>query len=181
MLMQTDEELVRSARLGRRDAFESLVGRYERVVWVTARRILGDDHAAWDAAQEAFLQAYRRLHALREPSLFAGWLLRIARREANRMARRQARHPTRPLDERGDDRPSSADHGADGFSADSEELLAAIADLPDHERSVVVLRYVDGRSVAEIAAACGRPVGTVTKQLSRALERLRLTLKEVIS
>ena len=55
--MQSDEELVRSARVGRRDAFASLVGRYERVVWVTAQRILGDDHAAWDAAQEAFFQA----------------------------------------------------------------------------------------------------------------------------
>jgi RNA polymerase sigma-70 factor (ECF subfamily) len=178
--MQSDEELVRATRLGRRDAFASLVGRYERVVWVTARRILGDDHAAADVAQEAFLQAYRRLHALREPSLFAGWLLRIARREATRTARRRSRLPTRPLDESDSERPSHPDDPRSRFSADSEELLAAIADLPDHERSVVVLRYVDGRSVAEIAAACGRPVGTVTKQLSRALDRLRLTLTEVI-
>jgi RNA polymerase sigma-70 factor, ECF subfamily len=178
--MHSDEELVRVARLGRRDAFASLVDRYERVVWVTARRILGDDHAAADAAQEAFLQAYRRLHALREPSLFAGWLLRIARREATRMARLRSRHPTRSLDECVEEQPSHPDDSEGRFSADSEELLAAIADLPDHERSVVVLRYVDGRSVAEIAAASGRPVGTVTKQLSRALERLRLTLTEVI-
>ncbi len=179
--MQPDEELVRSTRLGRRDAFATLVGRYERVVWLTARRILGDDHAAADAAQEAFLEAYRGLHALREPSLFAGWLLRIARRQATRMARRRARHPTRSLDECDGEPPSHPDDAHSGFSADSEELLAAIADLPDHERSVVILRYINGRSVAEIAAACGRPVGTVTKQLSRALERLRLTLKEVIS
>jgi RNA polymerase sigma-70 factor, ECF subfamily len=179
--MHSDEELVRATRLGHRDAFASLVGRYERVVWVTARRILGDDDAVADAAQEAFLQAYRRLHALREPSLFAGWLLRIARREASRMARLRSRHPTLSLDECDNERPSRPDGPEGPFSADSEELLAAIADLPDHERSVVVLRYVDGRSVAEIAAACGRPVGTVTKQLSRALERLRLTLTEVIS
>jgi RNA polymerase sigma-70 factor (ECF subfamily) len=179
--MPSDEELVRSTRFGRRDAFASLVGRYERVVWVTARRILGDDHAASDAAQEAFRQAYRRLHALREPSLFAGWLLRIARREATRMARLRSRHPTRSLAESDNERPSHPDGPEGRFSADSEELLAAIADLPDHERSVVVLRYIDGLSVAEIAAACGRPVGTVTKQLSRALERLRLTQTEVIS
>ena len=178
--MPSDEELVRSTRLGHRDAFATLVGRYERVVWVTPRRILGDDHAAADTAQEAFLQAYRRLHALREPSLFAGWLLRIARREAARMARLRSRHPTRSLDECDSERPSRPDGPEGRFSEDSEELLAAIADLPDHERSVVVLRYVDGRSVAEIAAACGRPVGTVTKQLSRALERLRLILTEVI-
>jgi RNA polymerase sigma-70 factor (ECF subfamily) len=179
--MQSDEELVRSTRLGHRDAFGLLVDRYERVVWATVRRILGDDHVAADATQEAFLQAYRRLHALREPSLFGGWLLRIARREAIRMARRRSRHPTRSFDESGDERPSQPD-GPDGrLSADSEELLAAIADLPDHERLVVVLRYIDGRSVAEIAEACGRPVGTVTKQLSRALGRLKETLKEVIS
>ena len=55
----------------------------------------------------------------------------------------------------------------------------AVAALPEHQRLVVALRYFDGHSVAEVAALAGRPVGTVTKQLSRALERLKLILREV--
>jgi RNA polymerase sigma-70 factor (ECF subfamily) len=55
-----------------------------------------------------------------------------------------------------------------------------VARLPEHERLVVVLRYLNGHSVAEVAAALGRPVGTVTKQLSRAIERLKVRAKGVI-
>ena len=56
-----------------------------------------------------------------------------------------------------------------------------ITRLPEHERIVVVMRYVDGRSVKDIADATGRPVGTISKQLSRAIERLRGRLAEVPS
>lgn len=57
--------------------------------------------------------------------------------------------------------------------SDAEDLLEAVARLPDHERVVVGLRYFDGHAVNDIAAITGRPVGTVTKQLSRAIKRLR--------
>ena len=62
-----------------------------------------------------------------------------------------------------------------------KEIVQQIARLPEHERIVTVMRYVDGLSVKEIAEATGRPVGTVTKQLSRAIERLRNWLIEVRS
>ena len=69
--------------------------------------------------------------------------------------------------------------GATGLTADSVELLEAVAALPEHERLVVALRYLDGRTMVQIAAALGRPVGTVTKQLSRAIERLRVKTRGV--
>ena len=50
-----------------------------------------------------------------------------------------------------------------------EEVVQHIARLPEHERIVVVMRYVDGRSIKEIADATGRPAGTVSKQISRPL------------
>ncbi len=62
-----------------------------------------------------------------------------------------------------------------------KRLLSAVARLPRHERLVVSMRYFDGCPVAEVALALGRPVGTVTKQLSRAIERLRKRLNEVLS
>ena len=62
-----------------------------------------------------------------------------------------------------------------------KEVVQHIARLPEHERIVTVMRYVDGLSVKEIAELTGRPVGTITKQLSRAIERLRNWLVEVRS
>jgi RNA polymerase sigma-70 factor (ECF subfamily) len=174
--MTSDAELVRATRRGDREAFAALVVRYERAAWASAWRVLRDDHEARDAAQEAFLLVYRRLAGLRDPSRFGPWLLRICRREAVRIAR--ARRPAARIDDV-DGEPIQPD-GWGGLSPESEELLAAIAALPDHERLVVVLRYIEGHPVAAIARAIGRPVGTVTKQLSRAVDRLRLTLKEFI-
>jgi RNA polymerase sigma-70 factor, ECF subfamily len=57
-----------------------------------------------------------------------------------------------------------------------EELFDLIAELPDQERAVLLLRYVEGHDVAAIAVIRGSPVGTITKQLSRALKRLEKLL-----
>jgi RNA polymerase sigma-70 factor (ECF subfamily) len=185
MPMPGDAEIARAVLRGDREAFAALVARHERAVWATAWRVLRDHHAAADVAQEAFLQAFQRLGDLRRPERFGVWLLRIARRESIRLARRRARDPCRSLDEAAIDdlldRDRTDDPATTPLSADSEDLLAAVARLPEHERLVVVLRYLDGHSVAEVAAAIGRPVGTITKQLSRAIERLKRNLREVIS
>ena len=172
--MRADAEIVRAVLRGDREAFAALVARHERAAWATAWRVLRDDHAAADAGQEAFLRAFQRLGDLRRPEQFGAWLLRIARREAIRLGRRRSR-------ERGlsPDDPGAGPHPT-RLSADAGGLLAAVARLPEHERLVVVLHYLDGHSVAEVASALGRPVGTVTKQLSRAIERLRVTTKGVI-
>jgi RNA polymerase sigma-70 factor (ECF subfamily) len=169
--MQDIAEIVRSVLRGDRAAFEELVRRYERAAWTTAWRVLRDYHAAQDTTQEAFVQAYRRLSLLQQPRYFGVWLLRITHRLAVRRARRAeetAAIDTIPL-------AAVEVHP----STDRDALLEAVAALPEHERLVVVLRYFDGHSVAEVAAMAGRPVGTVTKQLSRALERLKLILREV--
>jgi RNA polymerase sigma-70 factor (ECF subfamily) len=180
--MLADAEVVRAVLRGDREAFAALVSRYERAVWATAWRVLKDDHAASDAAQEAFLQAYRRLGDLRRPEHFGIWLLRITRRESIRVSRKRARDASRSLDHAIADAQVSRRYGVTSvtsLSADGEHLVAAVARLPDHERIVVVQRYLDGRSIAEIARALNRPIGTVTKQLSRAIERLRYTTRGV--
>jgi RNA polymerase sigma-70 factor, ECF subfamily len=176
--MKADGEIVRLVLLGDRDAFAELVARHERAAWATARRIVGDDHIASDAVQEAFLQSFHRLSTLRNPAQFGVWLLKIARREAVRLARQRARQPACPVSDQGHELVGGNGTGP-GLSADSEDLLKALGRLPDHERLVVSLRYLEGHSVSEIAQALDRPVGTVTKQLSRAIDRLRGTLKEV--
>jgi RNA polymerase sigma-70 factor (ECF subfamily) len=170
--MPSTEELLRASQRGETSAFAELVRCYERAAVITAQAVLGDFHLAQDAAQEAFLIAHRRLGQLRHAAAFGPWLLRIARRRALRFRRR----PTERAVAGGVDRP--AEENSDWMEP-YREVVEQIARLPEHERIVVVMRYVDGRSMKEIAESTGRPVGTVTKQLSRAVERLREWLVEV--
>jgi RNA polymerase sigma factor (sigma-70 family) len=175
--MQSTPEIVQAVLRGDKAAFAELVRRYERAVWTTAWRVARDYHAAQDITQEAFLEAYRRLSQLQQPRYFGVWLLRIAHRLAVRRVRRTAGAVSV------ESRPAFATPATPAREnqapTDLDDVLEAVGSLPEHERLVVVLRYFGGHSVAEVAALAGRPVGTVTKQLSRALERLKLILREV--
>jgi RNA polymerase sigma-70 factor (ECF subfamily) len=170
--VRPDGEIVQAVIGGDRAAYALLVRRYERAVRATAIRVLHDPHLADDAAQEAFVAAYEALGKLREPSAFAAWLLLIARQRATRIAKKRERSLN--------DYPSSAgiapSHGAVS-SDDTEAILIAIDALPEHERVVVMLRYFEDHDVQSIGRILGRPTGTVTKQLSRAHERLRKRLQ----
>jgi RNA polymerase sigma-70 factor (ECF subfamily) len=172
----TDRTLVDAVLGGDREAFRALVERESPVVLAVCRRILDDPSDAEDAAQDAFLIAYRKLGTFRGDGPLGGWLMRIAIREARDRA--LARRPAASLD------ATPGAYGA-GLIADDDPtraverrerqvaVLAAIADLPDHYRAAVTLRYVDDLTYPEIAAATGRPEATVRTHLHRGLHRLR--------
>jgi RNA polymerase sigma-70 factor (ECF subfamily) len=165
--MQPDSQLVPAALEGNQAAFAELVGRYQRAARAAAFHLLGDHHAAEDAAQEAFVAAYQKLSDLKEASRFGPWLLTIVRHKAERIGR--ARRSNVPLDHATD----VAGREVRKLDDEAEHLLAAVMGLPERERQLVMLRHFGGHSVAEIAAMLARPVGTVTKQLSRCYCRLR--------
>lgn len=160
----SDAELVAKAVGGDICAYELLVRRYERSARAACFAILKDWHAAQDASQDAFVSAYANLRSLRRPAGFGPWLLTIAHNRARRVARthRQGK-PLHAI-------PEPTDPNPDVGSA--EHLLEIMASLPEQEKTVVMLRYVDGHSLKEIAQICGRPIGTVSKRLSRAHKRL---------
>ena len=171
--MASDLELVEQVRRGDVEAFGLLSRRYERSVLAIALAGLRDMHAAEDVAQAALLVAFQRLNTLKDGSKFGPWLMQIARRKVIDAARCERLPVGGPaellLDPRTGDTSAAVDH---------EHLLGLTARLPDHERVVVGLRYFDGHSTAEIAAMTGQPIGSVTKQLSRAIARLRDWAKE---
>jgi RNA polymerase sigma-70 factor (ECF subfamily) len=171
-LAQSDAELVYAVLKGDTGAFANLVRRYEHAVRAVAVDILGEINAADDAAQETFIKAYEKSGSLKKPAAFGPWLLRIARRCALDAARR--RRKTEPLQSLEN---VEAVSGNGRLDEDKQELLSAVVRLPSAERQVVMLRYFDQRSVRQVAEVCGRSVGTVTKQLSRAHRRLRNMLK----
>jgi RNA polymerase sigma-70 factor (ECF subfamily) len=172
--VQSNAELIDAVLGGDTAPYAELMRRHQRLALTAAWRILGDYHAAEDAVQEAFVAAYQNLSRLRDRSLFGAWVIGIVRREAVRIAKR--RHAAGRTEVMPD--PPAGDDSA-RLQEDLQQLLAAVARLPEHERVVVILHYVDGQTVHAIAEMTDRPLGTVTKQLSRAVERLRQLLAEV--
>jgi RNA polymerase sigma-70 factor (ECF subfamily) len=171
--VKSDAELVAEVLRGEVESFEVLVERYQRVVLGSALAVLGDFHAAQDAAQDAFIVAYRKLGTLRNGASFAPWLLRLARRRAVELSRREAKR------RQGTITPELTSVPPDGQVDElTKEVFAAVDCLPRRERQAVLHRYCDGLSVGETARAMGVAVGTVTKSLSRAYARLRQLLSE---
>jgi len=167
----SDAELIQQVRAGNTDAFASLVGRYERSVRGVAFAALGDHHSAEDATQEAFVSAFRSLESLRDAAKFGPWLMQIARRTAA-WSVRQRPLPTVVA-------TSNAIEATHEPIADERRHVLQLVDrLPEQERLAISMHYFDGHSAADIGAATGRSVGTVTKQLSRAYKRLRAWYSE---
>src|SRR3954454_19507311 len=144
-----DASLVRAALSGERSAFAALVDRHQRSALAACLAVLRDRQLAEDAVQDAFVSAYRSLGGLREPATFGAWLLSIARNRAARLARQRKRRMQLARDSAA--RPAAAGAVTPPEDGVDNELLAALATLPDHEQSVVMLRYFDGHGVAEIA------------------------------
>ncbi len=188
--------VVAAVLAGDRDQFRVLVERESRTVVRACYRVLGDLHDAEDAAQEAFVTAYRALATWRGDGPFGAWMSRIAVRIAVRKASR--RRPVSWIEPsppdggvRNDDATTvgesallaalGADHGDPaGHAIRSERaaaVRAAVASLEEPYREVVALRFFSDLSLAEIAAESDRPLGTVKTHLHRGLLRLRRALE----
>ncbi|MCL2646556.1 MAG: sigma-70 family RNA polymerase sigma factor [Phycisphaerales bacterium] len=170
--MRTDEQIVDDVLAGEQGAFAQVVRRYERQVHAMVWGILRDHHAAEDVTQEVFIKAYERLGEWRGGALGA-WLVAIARRAAIDQVRRNKwvgrGGVTAEFPEMAATDPTTVE--------DAAEVLAALGRLGEQEQQVILLRYFSGLQVSEIAAVVGSPVGTITKQLSRAMARLREYLR----
>lgn len=165
--MDSDAHLVQRVQNGDRAAFETLITRYERSVRYVALAFLTDHHAAEDATQETFIAAYRTLSTLREREKFGPWLMQIARRTSGKLVSQRQRMPVAVAGPEREATPVTLETPL------RQHLLTLLEQLPEQERLVVTMRYFDGHSAQEISDITARPLGTVTKQLSRAYERLR--------
>jgi RNA polymerase sigma-70 factor (ECF subfamily) len=166
--LESDRQLIDRILRGNREAYAELVERYQHALFSVALRIIGDREAAKDAAQEAFVAAYTNLRQLQDANAFGAWLLVIARRKALSISR--AKLQTTPLDQL-DCSVSTPDVLVEDEVLN--DLGNALDHLAEHQQQVLMLRYFQDQPVANIAAITGRSVGTVTKQISRALRRLR--------
>lgn|SRR5512134_1925127 len=171
---ERDEQLAARAAAGDRNAFDSLVTRHRRAVYRLCWSATGNHADADDAAQETFVRLFRALPAYDPGRPFLAWLRKIAWNCALSV-RRDGRAGLPIIF--GDSLPDLPDpaEGPEAAVARKEEqkrVAAAVADLPDELRTVLVLRAVEGLSYAEIAEAAAIPAGTVMSRLSRARARL---------
>jgi len=174
-----EQELVVRAQRGDADAYEELVRRYQGIAFRTAYVLAGSAVDAEEAAQDAFVKAYRALWRFRAGSPFRPWLLRIVANEARNRRRSAGRRTALAL--RAAQVPSGeAAPSPEAALLDAErrgQLIVALDRLAEPDREAIACRYFLDLSEAETAAALGIRRGTVKSRLSRALERLRTELE----
>jgi RNA polymerase sigma-70 factor (ECF subfamily) len=166
----SDGELI--CRVGRGDhaAFEQLYGRFSRPVLGLAARRLADRGRAEDAAQETFAAVWRAAATYRpERGAGAPWLFAVARNAIVNQTRLRVDPVTEPVDTASDD-PGPAERAE--LAWQSRDIHRALAELPEHQRTLVELAYWSGLSQSEIASRMGIPIGTVKTRTRRALARL---------
>jgi RNA polymerase sigma-70 factor (ECF subfamily) len=167
-------------------ACAELVAEHQRMVVQLATNLLGDRDEALDLSQEVFLRVFRTIHRFRGHSSLRTWIYRIAvnqTRNRHRFWRRRHRNDQVPLD------VHVATHGEFtsriGEEPDrlleqkqlGERLQRALDRLPFDQRTVIILREIDGLSYDDIAFSLGVAIGTVKSRLTRARQALRDDLR----
>ena len=170
-----DGELAAAIAAGDADAFEELVRKYERPVFRTIYRYVGDRVAAEDVAQEVFLKVWRRAKSFKGRSSFSTWLYRVAVNQCLNFRQKRARAKNVPLDEalaRGGPGPDERLDAARRAAA----VRAAVDELPGKQRMALVLSKFEGRSYKEIARVMGVSLASVESLIFRAKQNLKKTL-----
>ena len=175
MARDDDAMLVEACLRGDRNAFGTLVDRYEGPIFNAAYRITGSVEDAMDATQNAFVAAYEKLHTFDPTYRFFSWIYRIAVNQSlNLVSGRKAQTSL-------DENAHAADHGpAEVFDTTEArgQLRQALLDLEPIYRTVIVLKHLEGLSYREIGDILDIPEKTVKSRLFTARQRLRVILTE---
>jgi RNA polymerase sigma-70 factor (ECF subfamily) len=170
-------ELIKAAQAGDRDALLTLLREIETHVYRTAFYVLGNEQDAMDAAQEALIRIYTKINSYEEKAQFKTWVQRIVTNLCIDKFRRTK--PTVSIEQHDmtfASEKSVEDEVMTGYIA--QDIKEAIDKLPEHHRSVVVLRYLQDFSYSEIAESLDLPLNTVKSYLFRARQQLQTLLRE---
>lgn len=170
----------RAAHAEKSQAFAEIVRRFQDLAFACAYAVLGDFHLAEDAAQEAFITAWRNLDQLRKPEAFPGWFKRIVLTQCNRLTRGK-RFDLISLDAIADLPALDCDPYLAYEQRERQiRIYAAIRALPEHERMVTALFYIGDYSQNEIAAFLEAPLTTIKKRLFSARQKLREGMVDMV-
>ncbi|MDA1266861.1 MAG: RNA polymerase sigma factor [Planctomycetota bacterium] len=165
-----EDHLVLQAQAGDRSAQDELLQRLQAPLYGYLKGLCGDAHMAEDLLQDVFVITLRKLRWLRRVELVRPWVYRIASREAFRALKR--RRPVQPI-EAAHDQPAQEQDAAALEPEERDRLLARVAELSPASRAVVLLHYLQGLSLEDVARVLGIAVGTVKSRLAYGLATLR--------
>jgi RNA polymerase sigma-70 factor (ECF subfamily) len=176
--LQKSEEalLVLRAQEGDRDAFRSLVDRYDRRLLYFVRRVVNNSEEAYDVVQAVWLHVHRRLRSLRAPQAFRVWIYRIAHDQSVAALRKRTRQPVldeAPLED------AIVDEAPEPAAEAAELVHAALEHLSIDHRRVLTLRFLEDMSIDEIAEVLTCSSGTIKSRLHYAKAALRRRIEEL--
>lgn len=170
-------DLIKAAQSGDRDALITLLREIEQQVYRTAYYILNNEQDAHDAAQEALIRIYTKINSYEEKAQFKTWVQRIVTNICIDKFRRTK--PTVSIDEH--DLVFQGNESVERQVMSTylaQDIQEAIEQLPEHHRSVIVLRYLQEFSYNEIADTLDLPLNTVKSYLFRARQQLQILLQD---
>jgi RNA polymerase sigma-70 factor (ECF subfamily) len=179
----TDEELVTRSMGGDLDSFNQLVLRWERPIYALAYRVIGREEDARDVCQETFLRAFRALNGFKGQAKFSSWLYRIALNLCRDWIRRERRAPVAQAPEgvdivelAGESTPTESIEDLVARREIGRAVARAMAELPDEQRTAIILKEYHGLTFQEIADLLDCPLSTVKTRLYQGLTVLRRQL-----
>jgi RNA polymerase sigma-70 factor, ECF subfamily len=173
---------VPQARAGDPGAWDVLFHRYQLPLYAYAFELVHDEQASLDIVQESFINAVRHIDGLREDAKFGSWLFGIAHQKCVQRWRRQNREAT-ALEELAATVPELEDGPDDRLIHKEQEgeFMSKVNQLPPAHRSVLLLHFIEGFSIEEIAGITGTAPGTVKSRLYYAKKSLRELLQDQAS
>ena len=182
----TDEQLIARFQKGDEQAYSELVNRYRDRLMNFVFQYFGDMDLAEDIVQDTMLKLYQKKHYYKEIAKFSTWIYTIAKNLAYTELRRKKRRKVTLLsqmtrDEKNYDLPSNQPEIGQEIQNEFVHNLiqAAIQDLPDHFRTIIILRDIEELSYEEISSILDVPLGTVKSRINRARLQLQVELKNL--
>lgn len=190
-----DHDLVQRVQAGDTAAFRALFDKYHRRAFAVAMGVVKNEDDALDAVQVAFVKVHKNIHKFEGSSSFYTWLYRIVMNVSIDHVRRTSRRKNLDFDERALHEESqvagdgalvpSVTNANPGKAALRRELgtaiQAALQELPEHHRAVIVLREIEGMSYEEMARTLDVPKGTVMSRLFHARKKMQASLAPYLS
>ena len=168
---RSDHELIDAVNAGNADAFEALYTRHRDYALRLAMRFTGERNLALDAVQDSFVYFYKKFPGFVLTAKLTTFLYPVVKHNALSLKQKARRAQGDTSEEALQSQP---DPGSDpSASQDTDDLHALLSTLPDAQREVLVMRFVDGLSVEEIARALEIPPGTVKTRTHHAIKKLR--------
>lgn len=176
-----DAAIIQRVRSGQREAYATLVRRYQAKVLRSCVSALGDATEAEDAAQDIFIKAYRSLDAFRSAASFSTWLYRITANHCLDLLRKRSRQRTTSWDALVEEAGELAHPAVQARDVAHAQLIEhALSSLTPDDRTIVVLREVQGLSYQELAAVLQCSVDAVKARLRRARQELARRLRHLL-